>query len=251
MEITKIDENTILGMFPELTMSNRILEGTLKFAANFLKDQNSYEILDPKIGNAPINGEFKIQIDFSKSNPYREVYETGGKIMQLAEKLNIKNLSDLHVNKTIENGSVKACIAGYLQENQNIGFIRFIFEVVVPFFCDIVVFEKNEGKLWPRGEFSHGALGILENYSEQLMLTKDIAGLTEQCIDELSKQGKDFEALKQFLGFKKKLNGGWTGFNKNEPTKKLRDIIGRKSFDGLWRLKDNLKKYNLLSKILL
>jgi|GEM_PF-4838787 len=246
MEITKIDENTILGMFPELTMSNRILEGTLKFAANFLKDQNSYEILDPKVGNAPINGEFKIQIDFSKSNPYREVYEIGGKIQDLAEKLG-KNLLDLHAKQKNKNEPVNVCVAGYLQEDQNIGYKSFLLEIVVPYFCDLIVFEKDG--YWPRGEYAHGTLGILENYSDQLVLTKDIAGLTEQCINELLKQGKDFESLKQFLVFKKKLNGGWTGFNKNDPTKKFRDIIGRKAFDGLWRLKDNLKKYNLLSKI--
>lgn len=243
MKISDNDKTGLAIMFPDLICEKKYIKGNLIFAAKFLENQKAYELLDPN-NIAPIKGSFQIFIDLAQENPYREVYETGGEIQKIATRLN-KTLLDLHAKE--KNNQTNVCVAGYLQENLGISLVEFICEIVVPYFCDLVIFEKDG--YWPRGEYAHGTLGILENYSDQLPLTKDISKLTEHCINELLNQGKDFEYLKQFLICKKKLNGSWTGFSKNEPTKKFRDIIGRKSFDGLWRLKDNLKKYNLLSKI--
>ncbi len=243
MEASDTDKIRLANMFPDLIFDKNFIKGTLSFAAKFLEDQKMYELFDPK-DIAPIKGSFQIFIDFSKQNPYREVYETNGEIKKIADRLQ-KTLLDLHAKE--KNGHINVCVAGYLQERQAIPLVEFICEIVTPYFCDLIVFEKDG--YWPRGEYAHGALGILENYSDQLALTDDIAGLTEQCINELAEQGKDFEYLRQFLLLKKKLKGSWTGLNQKDPAKKFRDIIGKKAFDGLWRLKDNLKKYNLLSKI--
>ena len=249
MEITEKDKDVILGMFPKLkfiSQNNEILlVGNLKFAAKYLKNLNNYKLLGSNDKTAEIKGEFKIEIDFSKTNPYRAVFETGGKIESLAKKLN-KNLLGLHAKQNGKKDYINVCIAGYLQENQNINLVRFVCEIVVSYFCDLVVFEK-EG-YWPRGEYSHGALGVLENYSD-LLNTENEKTLTEKCLRELIDQKQEFEILKRFLFYKRKLSGNWKGFCKNDPDKKLRDFIGQKAFDGLWKFKDNLKKFNLLSKI--
>lgn len=243
MIINDSDKTRLTSMFPNLVIEQKYIKGNLLFAAKFLENQKAYELLDPN-NPAPIKGSFQIYIDLSKQNPYREVYETSGAIQKIANLLQ-KPLLDLHAKE--KNNHINVCVAGYLQEKQNISLTEFICEIVVPYFCDLIVFEK-EG-YWPRGEYAHGTLGILENYSDQLINANNIKELTEKCISELLEQGKDFETLKQFLFFKKKLNGSWTGISKNEPTKKFRDIIGRKAFDGLWRFKDNLKRYNLFSKL--
>ena len=172
MEIIEKDKNVVLGMFPGLKFISQnnevLLVGNLKFAAKFLDKTNNYKLFNVDDNNAKIKGDFLIEINFSKENPYREVYETGKKIQSLAEKLKIgTKFQKLHAQKRdTGNDKLNVCVSGYLQEDQNIGIVKFICEIVVPFFCDLVMFEK-EG-YWPRGEYKHFLPGLFESYLESL-----------------------------------------------------------------------------------
>lgn len=241
MKIAKDEKDIIIKMFPELAFNGNLLQGRLQFAAQFLEVQRAYELLNPN-SDAPIKGSFQISIDFSKPNPYREVYETGGRIKEIASKLG-KTLLDLHAKQLNESDPVNVCIAGYLQEEKDIELKRFICEIVVPYFCDLVIYEKSGGKLWLRGEWSHGISGLLEEYEEYIALEpKRESEFTEKCLSELKALDKDFDqGLRKLLVIKGKLRGHWP----IEQNKKLRDLFGRKGFNGLWKLKNNLKKYNL------
>lgn len=242
MKIVEDEKDIIVKMFPELAFKGNLLQGKLQFAAQFLESQKAYELHEPS-RDAPVKGSFQISIDFSKPNPYREVYETSGEIKAIALRLN-KTLLDLHAKQLSENDPVNVCVAGYLQEEKDIGLKRFICEIVVPYFCDLVIYEKSGGNHWPRGEWSHGVPGLLEEYEEYINIeSKREFELTEKCLSELKNLDKDFDhGLRKFLAYKGRLRGHWL----IEKNKKLRDFFGRKGFNGLWRLKNNLNKHNII-----
>lgn len=244
MIINEKDKAKIIDMFPALVFEINILKGDLNFAAKFLENKKSYELLDPNT-EAPIKGTFQISIDFSKSNPYREVYETGGKIQKIADHLE-KTLLDLHAKQN-GNAPVNVCVAGYLQEEQDISLVEFVCEIVVPYFCDLVVFEKDG--YWLRGEYSHGMLGILENYQDKLNKS-NWKEITQKCVKELktASSPKELSRLNWVFRRKGKVKGHWQGFC-DISDMEIRDWNHGTAFNGLWNLKENLRKMNLLSKI--
>ena len=223
------------------------IKGNFLFSAYFDKDKQGYYlkpdkscIKDPKFF---IKDEYEISLYIPKINTiednfYRHVKETEGRIKEVAKRLKNGKNEELHINP-----NDTLCIIGLFQEVYDIDIKTFMKSTVLQFFYDQSFFALYEK--WVRGEYSHGLKGILESYSDQLALTDDIVDLTERCIKELMRQKKYFEILKTFLTSEKKLRGHQVGLSKKEPTKKFRDIIGRKAFDGLWRLKNNLRKYNL------
>ncbi len=95
------------------------------------------------------------------------VWETGGRLREIAEKWRDKvlGLADLHVYPS--NGSVCLGAPLELQERCPLGapFFQFIDDLVVPYFYGLSHFEKH-GR-WPWGERSHGILGLLESYGER------------------------------------------------------------------------------------
>ena len=259
MEITEKDKNVILGMFPELKFISQngeiLLVGNLKFAAEFLDKTTNYKLFNIDDDNAKIKGDFWIEINFSKENPYREVYETGGKIQSLAKRLNIgTKFQKLHAQKRdVKNDKSNVCVSGYLQENQNIGLIKFFCEIVVPFFCDLVIFEK-EG-YWPRGEYRHFIPGLFESYADSLE-SGDEQQLTEKCLSEFLNQKveENFIVYKELLLYKGKIKGHWKKEFWDEDGQcwiedTIKSYIGKTAFEGLWRFKDNLLKLDLLTKI--
>ncbi|MDD5530227.1 MAG: SEC-C metal-binding domain-containing protein [bacterium] len=93
------------------------------------------------------------------------VRETGGRTQQIAEKYDIQNIIDLHVNKNANN-TVCLCPSpkAKLKYPNGVDIIDFIHSLVIPFFYGLSYYEKK-GK-WPWGTYSHGDLGIFEFYAE-------------------------------------------------------------------------------------
>lgn len=165
MNIKKEDRNFVSENFSDLKFVNieneLFLRGILNFVVRFDRKNKEYFILKEKIDDNfyTIKDSFDIEINLSKDNVYREVREVSKRIFNTA-KIKKRHPSDLHLN----NDSY-VCVTGYLDEDFNISLIDFLGKVIIPFFYDQSFFGKND--YWPRGEFSHGVLGILENFYEK------------------------------------------------------------------------------------
>lgn len=164
MQVKEDEIHFLKEFFPELSLNGNIVSGTLRFVAHFSKKEKEYSLLrwntQVDIKNL-IRDSYQIEIDLSpEKNFYREVKNSDGRILKQARDKGIPS-SDLHV---YENGAHenKICLCGYLDEEKNISFKEFLCDKVIPFFYDQSFHEKNGA--WPRGEYSHGCLGILENY---------------------------------------------------------------------------------------
>lgn len=261
MEVTQKAKDTIKKIFPGLDFVNNVndeilLKGNLVFQAQYIPELNNYEFLIPKNNKSKISGNFFVEINLSKESPYREVYEIGGEIERIAEELKYEfsSLHRLHARKhNLSDKNVNVCVSGYLQEDPYINLVKFVCEVVVPFFCDLIVFKKKG--YWPRGEYRHGIPGLFESYVDSLE-NGNMQQLTEKCLNEFlnQKNQKNFITYKELLLHKGKIKGHWRKTFWDEDNQvwvevAIRNYIGKTSFEGLWQFKDNLLKLGLLTKI--
>jgi hypothetical protein len=107
--------------------------------------------------------KYEIEVLFEESLLVPKVRETGGRIVNVAKSLG-KQLVDLHL--MAEDGSCCMCVpmrvSAYLPNGLNLPDL--FNNLVTPFFYAQGYFEKNH--TWPWGEYSHGALGLLEWYED-------------------------------------------------------------------------------------
>lgn len=205
MELAKSEKEFIENYFG-LTFENKkgrvLLAGNLKFSAIYDFQKREYKILDPSKEYAHANfikDSYDIEIDLENKNIYRSVKETSEKIKSNVKKLNLNEIQDLHVQ---EDGRV--CVAGYFDERDDISLKDFIIEVLIPFFYDQSYYAKK--KIWPRNDYSHGYLGILENYYikiKYLNPIKDaqkIRELSRRCIYFFADVVKDQKFLQYLSG---------------------------------------------------
>jgi len=260
MEITQEAKNKIKAIFPGLNFiinskNEILLKGNLVFAARYVPELNNYEFLKPKSNYGEVKGSFSIENNLSKSNPYREVYEIGGEIEKIAEKLGYDNrLYKLHSQKqNLSDKRVRVCVSGYLREDQNIDLVKYFCEVVAAFFCDLIFFKNKH--IWPRGEIGHFIPGLFEDYAD-LLVKNEAQQLTERCLNEFLAQENEsnFTIYKELLLYEGKIKGHWRKRFWDEDSQNwiedaIKSYIGENSYEGLWRFKDNLRKFNLLTEI--
>ena len=252
MQVTKEDQKFITDNFFSLYFCEQqgkmFLKGRLNFVASFIYENKEikYKVYN-NLGSASndvnvIHDEYEIEINLSADNVYREVRELGGKI---------EPKPSLHINP-----NYFVCISGYLDEDLYIKFKDFICSVVIPFFYDQSYF-KQYG-FWPRGEYSHGVLGILENYYEKIYSNRlnDIDTLTRKCIESIKyvlfKQPKELMNLPES-------ERQWSYINGIISKGKLKNnikciecnldfrISHRKAFKGIKLFRQNIYKYNLFN----
>lgn len=257
MKITESEKNYIRKIFPSLDFKekdgNIFLLGKFKFTARFVKKTKRYELLNPNKSYLPdrnlITDSYEIEINFSELlNPYREVKNTDERILDLAKKLG-KPPSDLHVYFNPPEQKNKLCLVGYFDEDENIGLTQFMCEVVLPFFYDQSFYERY--KKWPRGGFSHGCLGILENYNEKIKKCKnkeEKKELTKKCISlikMLYTQKLDEKSCKHLVKYlqKKKVKHHWRCIG-NRCYSQFIDCHSN-AFLGARTLNKNMKKNSL------
>lgn len=261
MEVTQKAKDKIKKIFPELYFIDNgndeiLLKGNLVFEAKYIPELNSYEFLARENNKSEISGNFSIEINLLKENPYREVYEIGGGIERIADELGygVYKLHRLHARKHNPfDKKVNVCVSGYLQEDQNIDLVKFVCGVVAAFFCDVVVFKNKH--IWPRGEIKHFLPGLFESYAISLE-NGDVQRLTEKCLNEFLNQKieKNFVIYKELLLHKGKIRGDWRkNFWDEDKQGRIEDIIrnymGKISFEGLWKFKENLLRLGLINKI--
>lgn len=257
------------------------IKGQLDFIAEFKKKSREYRLYRnmPNFQSKYLLRDcYEIEMDISSDkNPYREVKEIGGKIERVAEskKINPCNLH-IYVGEQIsaENKN-KVCLAGYLDEIPDISLEEFIGRFVVPFFYDQSFYAKYNK--WPMGQYSHGCLGVLENYYDLVNKHGDSEENTAKCLNilsELKRNKQDVEGvnnIKRLLN-KKKIKSHWNcvgaecynyKFRKPDPrfSKSSRFYRNPKTSNfqlchpialkGLKRLHRDVKKFGLKNKITL
>lgn len=222
MQIKEDEIQFLKEFFPDLHVNGNIVSGTLKFVAHFSKKNKEYKLLkwetEAQERDFLIRDSYQIEIDLSsEKNIYREVKNSDGRILKRARDKGIPS-SDLHV---YDNGSYenKICLWGYLDENESVSFKQFLCEKIIPFFYDQSFHEKYG--TWPRGEYSHGCLGILENYYDICRKTSTPDDLTtKKCISlmkDIASNNLDkntWENIKKYLS-KKKIKRHWPCIGKN------------------------------------
>ena len=240
MIISIDDKRWLSDNYPDLVFKNysskEILEGNFQFSASFDKSKKQY-ILNPsfknKFKNKFIQDTYKIRIvlpDSTSSLP--KVLEIDNRIKKISENLNLP-LIDLHL---YEDGS--GCILGKLDEVTKFTLQEFITGPVLQYFFDISYFEIY--KEWPRGTYSHGHLGIIENYYDKV-LSRDNS-LDERCIKSLKAYQSEWQIIKRILLRYEKPRGHWSCLCGSK--KKLRTCHPN-VFKGLWHLHTYYEKIKL------
>jgi hypothetical protein len=129
---------------------NNIIYGQISFKINF----EGHRIED----------EYSIKVDLNNFDTVGlpKVFETSGKIYNIAEKYNIPS-HDLHINS---DGSFCIVISGKEKELFKNDFtIEEFFKNGIEKFLYQISFYEKEG-YFPWGEYAHGYLGFLELYAE-------------------------------------------------------------------------------------
>lgn len=224
--------------------SKYILKGKFQFRAGFdpEKQENGYVINPDKSFSSPdriLDDEYEIEIEIPKEdtkdhNFYRFIKETSGKIKSTADRLGLKK-SELHLNPK-EN----LCVIGRLREDLSIDIKRFLDGPLLQFFYDQTWFRDH--REWPRGHFSHGSLGLLEDYYDLIQSSGSNQEITYKAFDQLFKvcEGDERKKCISALCKKGKIKGHWLSFCNDNPICPLRNWRDGRAFKGFWHLKENL-----------
>ncbi len=165
--LSEKDEVWLRDNCPDLYFDyeEQIIRGEMYFKMYFSSNEERY-IINPDSSHDVYNGVviedvYEIEINLSDSRLVPLVKETGGRILKSKEKWHLKSLSDLHINY-----NKTACLCVKTEEHSKMprGFnLKDFFEnLLIPFFYYQSFFEKYGREPW-KG-YSHGDLGILENY---------------------------------------------------------------------------------------
>ncbi len=211
------------------------IQWRLEFSANFIEKLRGYEVFNFSETKSEVRGGFDIMIDISSDNPYRKVFEVWWEIQRIAEKER-QNLIDLH-SKTL-GWKTNVCLTWYLQENYEATFEEFLFEYVVPFFADILYFEKY--KYWPRGEYKHGIPWLFESFYDFVLdWSSNKEQWTKKLLEDLQRMGgKSFVDLIFVKNIKwHYITGSWV---------KLRNIFeSQKAYKWFCFAREVVREFNI------
>lgn len=164
MVVSEADVTWAQANYPELRLSNSggtfTLVGTIAIRAVFDDDGQQY-IINPsreqQADRTYIEDSYDLEIIVAKDNAILPVVrEVGGRVLATAKRLGCPP-EDLHV---YSDGRI--CPVGEFDLRKVTNLPQLLDSVVLQFFYDQSHFERT-GR-WPRGEYAHGLLGVLENY---------------------------------------------------------------------------------------
>ncbi|MCH7723854.1 MAG: hypothetical protein IIC76_11080 [Bacteroidetes bacterium] len=210
---------------------SEIIEGPFEFKASFDRITKLY-FVNPTVNNRVdlnyIEDAYEIRIIIpTKQSDFPIVQEIAQRIKNLAKKLGKQSI-DLHI---YENGIV--CATGPFDEPRNFSLVNFINGPVLQFFYDQSYYERFDQ--WPRDTYSHGYLGLIENYFDNFKM--DRKGLEKKCIKKLI-ESDDWKIIKKYLESDGDIKGYWLcicGSNLNFRT------CHPKVFEGLLQLRNYYK----------
>lgn len=194
MEITEQDRVVIKDSYPGLKVFEAPkICGTFKFVAAYDEKERIY-ITNPDSALHKkfkiIQDAYKIEITFKKQEEQLcpSVEEVGGRLERVSQKHGI-DLHDLHVNP-----DDSLCLAGPFDDYYSLSLVDFLDIPVLQFFYDQSYFEQY-GR-WPRGCYSHGFWGLLENFIDKI--DEGGKGVEADFVKKISKIGQ-LESLRNYL----------------------------------------------------
>ncbi len=172
IELSKEDQDWLAVNYPGIKLKDvdaiPRLSGSIEFDMVY-DPQTSQSILNSGTLDGTnkyhITDTYKVEVilNAAKNSILPVTQEVGGRIESLAKKLN-KPIIDLH---TYPDGSLCLCARqaelSYFPEKFELPV--FIQELLIPFLYSHTFYERNGVRPW--GEHQHGALGILEYYTDQ------------------------------------------------------------------------------------
>ena len=119
--------------------------------------------LHATFGGVTLQDAFEIEIEIPSDYPscIPKLYEVGGRTEAIARKHQIQDIRDLH--RDVKTGAACVCV----KQEEVVHFPPgstlniFVDHLVTPYLYGLAYFDQN--RRWPWGEYSHGALGILES----------------------------------------------------------------------------------------
>lgn len=243
MELSERDRIWLKANHPQLKIADEVpikIEGKLLFRMLYREGENQY-IINPRIEE---NGnkysisdcyEMEVVLTTSDNSNLPQVIERGGRIQKVLDKYNIKDSRDIHVYPVTN----VACLCARTEENfrmpKGFNIEDFINNLVIPFFYYQSYYEKYGEE--PYQGYSHGPLGILENYTD---IRDGSCEKAKEFITALQKD-KDWVIFKGSLGSKKKLKGFHTCLCGKNIFRKCH----KKVFEGLWKLRDDINTHKI------
>lgn len=223
--------NNQLGLHFDNSGDNEFLIGYYEFFAAY--DEQKFEyIINPRNSQCEnficISDKYNLIILIpSESKRFPKIWEIDNRIIGFAQKRGLP-LIDLHI---YEDGEV--CLVGPLDMSKQFSFLEFINGPVLQFFYDQSYYQQF-GR-WPRGQYSHGLLGLFENFCDHTAKLND--SLILECLSYMKKLNnwKDFEKL---ILSKKRIKGHYCCPCGSR--KKFRRCH-EKVFRGMWNLQKYLK----------
>ena len=237
MRITEKERAWVQENYPKLQIRSsretEVVEGIFEFMAAYNAANREYLINPTDIDNPKvivIHDQYEIRVSIQpQMDELPKVQETAGRIKSVAKEKGIPEI-DLHI---YSNNSL--CLVGALDENETVTLPDFMDGHVLQFFYDQSYFERY-GQ-WPRGQYSHGVLGVFENYLDRRQ--NSIGDSLEACLSIL-KKSRHWSGIKSILLRKEGFKGHWLcpcGYRK-----RFRDCHYN-AFQGIWRLQSDLDKY--------
>lgn len=166
------------------------LEGIFGFKATFNSNNNQY-IINPQVeDDYTIIDRYQVTLNIPETDDFPTVFETAGRIPKE---------SDFHKNK---DGSL--CLAGPFDSIDDFPLDKFLDILLLQFLYDQSF--NGKFKFWPRGEYSHGPLGLIENYYDRL---GQISQLEEQCFAVFLKykDNNEYQQYFKLIVSKKRVKG--------------------------------------------
>lgn len=236
MIISKYEKEWVKQKYPELTFSIKdgqvVLSGAFNFKSGYSLSKNLYyssikgdEPSDVKI----IQDSYEIEIIVNE-NQYPVIREVGGRLKKFAKKNNLE-LPSVHIYETSE-----LCSVGPLDEKSNHTIPALLQGPVLQFFYDHSALESGIDR--PRGEYSHGIIGLLENYYVHSMMG---VNSTEECL-KILKTKKEWEVIDSILKRKTPPKGHWPCFCENGSYSNSFRKCHIEFFKGIWILYNNVNK---------
>ena len=212
-----------------------ILEGEFRFTAAWDESRRIY-LINPvdgvNNGLIWIQDSYKIKIELRPTGAAPKLFETGRRILDRAQELSIES-RDLHIYETGE-----ACPAGIFDTVDITGIPEFIDRPVMQYFYDQSYHERY-GR-WPRGEYLHGLMGVIENYFEQG--EGGMENLAEKCLTLVFEERDKSQGavwIRTLITNPQRVQGHWACLCGSGKEFK---VCHRSLFRGLWFLHEYFKK---------
>ncbi len=237
MEISAADRSWLLQNYPGLvftsTTNGEELVGEFCFDAVW-DDIHKWYFINPSTEHirdfVQIRDSYQVRIVFPTDGSLPKLYEIGGRILARATNLGLPP-RDLHIYSSGE-----TCLLGEFDKDQIYDLDGFIDGPVFQYFFDQSYHERF-GR-WPRGEYSHGLWGLIENFFERHK--KNCDELAARCLKKIFEtHDREAQKIQMLLTKKEQMKGHQLCICGSG---KIFRSCHKNLFHGLWTLQDHLRK---------